>query len=52
MRGHYEAYILVEVKDGKKYICGLNRPAKPRKLFQQFTEDEKQEFLKKNCLWN
>lgn len=25
MRGTYEAFILVKVKDGKKYVCALNR---------------------------
>lgn len=25
MRGNQEAYILVKVKDGRKYVCALNR---------------------------
>jgi hypothetical protein len=25
MRGKYEAYILVKVKDGREFVCALNR---------------------------
>lgn len=52
MRGQYEAYILVKIKDGRKYVCGMNLPAKPKKLFQELTEEEKKKFLDSNCLWN
>jgi len=52
MRGLYEAYILVKTRDGKQYVCGMNRPPKPKKSFHQLTDNEKHEFLERNCLWN
>lgn len=52
MTGQYEAYILVEVKDGRKFVCGMNRPIKPERPFNQLSDDEKKKFLDKYYIWN
>ena len=30
MRGNQEAYILVKIKDGRKFVCALNKLKKPK----------------------
>lgn len=52
MRGQYEAYILVKIKDGRQYVCGMNRPVKPKKDFYQLSEEEQKEYLNKSFIWN
>ncbi len=52
MRGQYEAYILVEVKGGHKYVCGMNRVVKPQISFERLSEEEKKRYLEMYCLWN
>ncbi|MEE4240059.1 MAG: hypothetical protein V2I36_01240 [Desulfopila sp.] len=31
MRGNQEAYVLVKVKDGRKYVCAINKLKTPKK---------------------
>lgn len=31
MRGNQEAYILVKIKDGRKFVCALNKLKPPQK---------------------
>ena len=38
MRGTYEAYILVKVKDGREFVCALNRK-------KRVQEEEENQFL-------
>lgn len=52
MRGTYEAYILVKVKDGRQYVCALNRQKNGRINFDQLTYREKQEYLQSRVIWN
>ena len=52
MRGTYEAYILVKVKDGRQYVCALNRQKNGRISFDQLTYREKQEYLQSRVIWN
>ena len=52
MRGTYEAYILVKVKDGWQYVCALNRPKKGQGNFDQLSHREKQEYLQTRVIWN
>lgn len=52
MRGTYEAYILVKVKDGSQYVCALNcrkrdpNNAGPMGLKQRLT------YLATQVIWN
>ena len=52
MRGTYEAYILVKVKDGRQYVCALNRQKNGQVNFDQLTYREKQEYLQSRVIWN
>lgn len=52
MRGTYEAYILVKVKDGKKYVCALNRPKGPKEEIGRLSEKERQDYLDNQVIWN
>lgn len=56
MRGTYEAYILVEVKDGRQFVCALNRWQRKEKaqddtLSALFTP-EQEEFRENQVIWN
>lgn len=31
MRGNQEAYVLVKVKDGRKFVCAINKLKTPKK---------------------
>jgi len=50
MRGNQEAYILVKVKDGRKFVCALNKLKTAQK-----TDDEQRGGtrinLEKDVLW-
>jgi hypothetical protein len=52
MRGTYEAYILVKVKDGKKYVCALNRQKAAKEELGHLSEKERQDFLDNQVIWN
>jgi hypothetical protein len=52
MRGTYEAFILVKVKDGKKYVCALNRQKGDRGDLGRLNHKERQDFLEKQVIWN
>lgn len=53
MRGTYEAFILVKVKDGRQYVCALNRQQKKdQDNFDQLSWREKQEYLHSQVIWN
>ena len=52
MRGTYEAYILVKVKDGRQFVCALNRPKKSLGNFDHLSLREKQEYLQSQVIWN
>ena len=52
MRGTYEAYILVEVKDGRQYVCALNKPKKTEAKPGQADERERISDWEYKVLWN
>ncbi len=52
MRGTYEAYILVKVKDGKKYVCALNRRKGDKDDLGRLNRKERQEYLDYQVIWN
>lgn len=52
MRGTYEAFILVKVKDGKKYVCALNRQLPDRDLSERPSLKEQKEYLDTRVIWN
>jgi len=51
MRGTYEAYILVKVKDGREFVCALNRKKNIKDAEQQDKRDG-QFFLESQVIWN
>ncbi len=52
MRGTYEAFILVKVKDGKKYVCALNRQKGDKGELGRLNPKERQDFLENHVIWN
>ncbi|MCP3888717.1 MAG: hypothetical protein GY702_07560 [Desulfobulbaceae bacterium] len=51
MRGTYEAFILVKVKDGRKFVCALNRkPA--NKEGEKLSLKQQQDYLEHRVIWN
>lgn len=52
MRGTYEAYILVEVKDGRQFVCALNKPKKTEAKSTQGGEKERSTDWEHKVLWN
>ena len=58
MRGTYEAYILVEIKDGTQFVCALNRQKNKRLPVsdeEQAEEDRRMEDLEamlRSVIWN
>ncbi len=52
MRGTYEAYILVKVKDGRQFVCALNRLKKNTKHSEPLTFKEQDYYLKTQVIWN
>ncbi len=52
MRGTYEAYILVKVKDGKRYVCALNRQKDNKEDLGRLDRKERQEYLEYQVIWN
>jgi hypothetical protein len=52
MRGTYEAFILVKVKDGKKYVCALNRQKVDKDDLGKLNLRERQDYLENQVIWN
>lgn len=52
MRGTYEAFILVKVKDGRKFVCALNRQKTGTSDFDQLNTKEQQNYLESRVIWN
>ncbi len=52
MRGTYEAFILVKVKDGREYVCALNRQATAKKADEKSSAKEQKEYLETMVIWN
>lgn len=52
MRGTYEAFILVKVKDGREYVCALNRQATAKKSDGKSSSKEQKEYLETMVIWN
>lgn len=51
MRGTYEAFILVKVKDGREFVCALNRQA-PSRTSEKLSLKEQEEYLATMVIWN
>ncbi len=51
MRGNQEAYILVKVKDGKKYVCAINKLKRSSKTGLGQSRETKVD-LEKDVLWH
>jgi hypothetical protein len=52
MRGTYEAFILVKVKDGREFVCALNRKQPDKSGGGVLSFKEQQDQLEKNVIWN
>lgn len=52
MRGTYEAYILVKVKDGRQFVCALNRPKRNTKKPKPLDLKEQRKYLETQVIWN
>jgi hypothetical protein len=52
MRGTYEAYILVKVKDGRQYVCALNRAKDEPDDFDKLSPREQLDYLEHRVIWN
>ncbi len=52
MRGTYEAFILVEVKDGRQFVCALNRQKKDKVFADRHSEEDKKAYLENRVIWN
>ena len=52
MRGTYEAFILVKVKDGREFVCALNRQAPNKKTSEKPSLKEQEEYLETQVIWN
>jgi len=51
MRGNQEAYILVKVKDGRKYVCAINKLKRSTKISLDQSGEPKVN-LEKDVLWH
>lgn len=52
MRGTYEAFILVKVKDGSQYVCALNRRKKDKDHPERLSLRERKDYLDLLAIWN
>ena len=52
MRGTYEAYILVKIKDGREYVCALNRQTKAKDAITPANVEEMRIYLENRVVWN
>lgn len=52
MRGTYEAFILVKVKDGREFVCALNRQKKGKESIVPAENKEMSTYLEYQVIWN
>lgn len=52
MRGTYEAFILVEVKDGRQFVCALNRQKQDKSNASPLDRKEMKNYLDNRVIWN
>lgn len=52
MRGAYEAYILVKVRDGRMFVCALNRPRRQQKESGDKFEQILATYDESDLIWN
>jgi len=53
MRGTYEAFILVKVKDGRQYVCALNRAKREEgDDFDKLSPREQLAYIEHRVIWN
>lgn len=52
MRGTYEAFILVKVKDGREFVCALNRQKKTKNSAASIQNKEVDTYLENSVIWN
>lgn len=52
MRGTYEAFILVKVKDGREFVCALNRQKKNEQNLNVSNPEEVKTYLENRVIWN
>lgn len=52
MRGTYEAFILVKVKDGRQFVCALNRLKKSTGNQGTMGLRARLAYLKTQVIWN
>ncbi len=50
MRGNQEAYVLVKVKDGRKFVCAINRLKSDKKNHNPELKNTRVD-LEKDVLW-
>ena len=51
MRGTYEAFILVKVKDGREFVCALNRQRNDKDTGRRSAKDD-DHYLENRVIWN
>lgn len=51
MRGNQEAYVLVKVKDGRKFVCAINKLKTSKKNGWEERGDAGKINLDKDVLW-
>lgn len=52
MRGSYEAFMLVKVKDGRKFVCALNRKRYSKVDGTKLNQEEQKKYLENWVIWN
>jgi len=52
MRGTYEAFILVKIKDGREYVCALNRQRTTKKSSNVPDIRHTKDYLDNQVIWN
>ncbi len=52
MRGNQEAFILVKIKDGRQYVCALNRLKNTKSSGNSPGKDGRRVDLQKDVIWN
>ena len=52
MRGNQEAFILVKIKDGRQYVCALNRPRSAKEDGDFPGKTNRGVDLNKDVIWN
>ena len=52
MRGNQEAFILVKIKDGRQYVCALNRPRSVKEDGDVPGKGSREVDLTRDVIWN